>query len=234
MKPWPGISTYEYWQDRRTEAMRSLLDSPIFTNLSTNILNQKDPTMRLTKIGKARAAKANAIAIAKAKDDQHARLVAQLQGMVAQVEATNTRLRTQYGELEKMDAEHRAQVVTATAQLANRDQSIAAFKQEVLALTTENATLRGYMARVLEDDTVREVGGAKPADTVLCEEDRSHMQQALHQDNYARRQPPRSVRTGPCPPMIIAGCDMAGDWNPSQWDRAMRKAPAEPKHWLQR
>jgi cell division protein FtsB len=136
-------------------------------------------------------------------------------------------------------AHHSAEIAALTAKSAAQTEAINDFKQEVLQLHLQAAEMRGYIARVLEDDHVREIGGAKLAEPTLTPAERDHHISTLGRDDMARRAPPRPVRQGPDamrPNLIVvsnAGCDDFRSLSHAQnWSSAPQVAAK--KHWTQR
>lgn len=165
------------------------------------------------------------------------------QGQLAEVMQARRGLEAQLVKAEETianlrdDAKERAaELSRANTLIEEQAETIGTFKEEVFQLHMQNAELRGYIARVLEDDTVREVGGAKQDPDAMPDHDRHELQTLLARDHQARRRPPRSVRGGPSAmqaPMIYGGdgsicVDVTGH---AGW---MREPPKPPKHWTRR
>lgn len=136
------------------------------------------------------------------------------------------------------DAGERAAELSRAKTLAeDQKTSIDTFKEEVLQLEIQAAEMRGYISRVLEDDTVREVGGAKMPEIVMSSAEEDMHRSALREASEARRQPPRSVRLGPSsfrPFEIVGGWDRRDSDFTHVHRGAITTAPARPKHWTRR
>lgn len=109
-----------------------------------------------------------------------------------------------------------------------RAAAVREFKQDVLRLTTENAELRGYLTRTLEDDAVREIGPvAEPAG--MTDQDRNTKHDIIERQ-YRDAQPARSVRQGPLAQPLNQEVDEA--FRSMSYGASVAK-PA-PKHWMDR
>ncbi len=114
--------------------------------------------------------------------------------------------------------------LSETVAIANkRGEDIAAFKAEVLALTTQVAEMRGYLTRTLEDDAVREIGATIETPPNIVPE----------QVQY--QMPPQRVRSGPCAaPTIIGYGDLGNLSDHASYRNAQREQNRQLRSWLDR
>lgn len=189
------------------------------------IVHQEEIPMKATAIQRLRITMNNALAMSKAKNDQHTRLIEILQTRNAVLTDDNT----------KLDAAGKrvaAQIEDRDNQIKALRQDIETFKLEALQITTELAEMRGYIARTLEDDAVREAGATmKPEPAPPCD-----ISNRNGPDVYV----PQLRRTGPSAmhPLVISGVDMAGNEDRANWYRSGQIRSSgnaqAVRHWLNR
>lgn len=137
------------------------------------------------------------------------------------------------------DAAHASQQIAAlTKQNEDLSASVTSFKEEMLGAQLQVAEMRGYIARVLEDDHVREVGPMKATPQSMPDGERHALIKALGEDDRARCEPTRPVRKGPggMAPFLIVD-NAAGEYDPfGQHGYHLSRASEvkRPKHWTAR